>query len=56
MYERIVVGTDLSTTAKIACDRAAALAKKVGAKLHLVHAGTDPGEPLDELAREYGAE
>lgn len=56
MYERIVVGTDLSTTAKVASDRAAGLAKKLGAKLFLVHAGSDPGEPLEELAKEYGAE
>lgn len=56
MYKRIVVGTDLSTTAKYATDRAAALAKRLGAELYLVHAGSDPGEPLDALAREYGAE
>jgi nucleotide-binding universal stress UspA family protein len=56
MYQRIVVGTDLSSTAKIATDRAAALAKKLKAKLYLVHAGSDPGEPLAELAKQYGAE
>ena len=56
MYKRIVVGTDLSTTAKYATDRAAALAKRLGAELYLVHAGSDPGESLDALAREYGAE
>ena len=56
MYKRIVVGTDLSATAKYATDRAAALAKRLGAKLYLVHAGSDPGERLDTLAREYGAE
>jgi nucleotide-binding universal stress UspA family protein len=56
MYKRIVVGTDLSTTAKYATDRAAALAKRLGAKLYLVHAGTAPGETLDALAREYDAE
>jgi nucleotide-binding universal stress UspA family protein len=56
MYERIVVGTDLSTTAKIATDRAAILAKKLGAKLHLVHAGSDPDGAVEKLAKEYGAE
>jgi nucleotide-binding universal stress UspA family protein len=56
MYKRIVVGTDLSTTAKYATDRASALAKRLGAELYLVHAGTDPGDALDALAREYGAE
>ncbi|MEA2488092.1 MAG: hypothetical protein QOF16_1746 [Actinomycetota bacterium] len=56
MYKSIVAGTDLSTTAKIATDRAANLAQKLDAKLYLVHAGTDPGDPLKELAGEYGAE
>lgn len=55
MYKRIVVGTDLSTTAKCATDRAAALAEALGAELYLVHAGTDPGAPLEDLASEYGA-
>lgn len=55
MYKRIVAGTDLSTTAKYATDRAAALAKKLGAELYLVHAGTDSDAPA-ELAGEYGAE
>ena len=56
MYKKIVAGTDLSKTAKIATDRAAALASKLGADLVLVHAGSDPGEPLQELAKGYGAE
>ncbi|HEY7873584.1 MAG TPA: universal stress protein [Actinomycetota bacterium] len=56
MYERIVVGTDLSTTAQVATDRAAALAKKLGAQLYLVHAGSDPGDALEDLAKGYGAE
>lgn len=56
MYKSIVAGTDLSKTAKIATDRAANLAEKLGAKLYLVHAGADPGEPLQDLARSYGAE
>jgi nucleotide-binding universal stress UspA family protein len=56
MYERIVVGTDLSATAQVATDRAAALANKLGAKLYLVHAGADPGDALEDLAQEYGAE
>ena len=53
MYKKIVVGTDLSSTAKIATDRAASLASKLGAELTLVHAGTDPGQPLDDLAEAH---
>lgn len=56
MYNKIVVGTDLSETSKIAVRHAAALAEKVGASLVLVHAGNDPGEPLKELAADVGAE
>ena len=56
MYKKIVVGTDLSTTAKVATDRAASLASKLDADLTLVHAGPDPGAPLEELATAYGAE
>lgn len=56
MYEHIVVGTDLSPTAKIATDHAAALAARLGSKLYLVHAGSDPGEPLRQLGDEYGAQ
>ena len=55
MYEKIVVGTDLSDTARVATDRAAALAQGLGSELILVHAGTDPGEPLQKLAQSYGA-
>ncbi len=55
MYKSIVVGTDLSATAKYATDRAAALANKLGAELYLVHAGTD-SDALTDLAKEYGAE
>jgi nucleotide-binding universal stress UspA family protein len=55
MYEQIVAGTDLSDTARIATDRAAMLASTLGATLTLLHAGSDPGEPLAELGREYGA-
>ena len=55
MYTKIIAGTDLSDTAKIATDRAAMLASKLGAELTLLHAGSDPGEPLAELGREYGA-
>ena len=55
MYKKIVAGTDLSPTARIATDRAASLAQKLGAELVLVHAGTDPGQELDELAGSYGA-
>ena len=56
MYQKIVAGTDLSTTAQVATDRAAALAERLGADLVLVHAGKDPGERFDELADDYGAE
>lgn len=56
MYKRVVAGTDLSETARIATDRAAALAGRLGIPLVLVHAGSDPGEPLEALAKEYGAE
>lgn len=56
MYKKIVAGTDLSQTAKVATDRAAALASRVGADLVLVHAGSDPGAPFKELAQSYGAE
>nr|MDQ3957931.1 universal stress protein [Actinomycetota bacterium] len=54
MYERIVVGTDLSDTARVATDRAAALARRLDAELFLVHAGRDPGEAFAKLAAEYG--
>jgi nucleotide-binding universal stress UspA family protein len=56
MYKKIVAGTDLSTTAKVATDRAASLASKLGADLVLVHAGSDPGAQFEELAGSYGAE
>lgn len=54
MYERIVVGTDLSKTARVATDRAAGLARRLDAELHLVHAGRDPGEAFAKLAADYG--
>ena len=56
MYKRILAGTDFSKTARIATDRAARLAKSLGAEFILLHAGRDPGEPLQDLAKEYGAE
>jgi nucleotide-binding universal stress UspA family protein len=56
MYERIVAGTDLSKTAEIATQRAAALARGLSAKLVLVHAGSDPGAPLEDLAQSLDAE
>ena len=56
MYERIVAGTDLSATAKRATDRAFLLSEKVGAELVLLHAGRDPGAPLEALGSEYGAQ
>ena len=55
MYERIVAGTDLSPTAKRATDRAFLLAGKVDAEFILLHAGVDPGAPLEQLGNEYGA-
>ena len=54
MYKKIVVGTDLSDTARIATDRAHLLAQKLGADLTLVHAGRDSDE-LAKLASELGA-
>jgi nucleotide-binding universal stress UspA family protein len=56
MYRKIAVGTDLSETAAVAVEHAAWISSKVGAELVLVHAGSDPGEPLAELAKKYGAE
>lgn len=54
MYERVVVGTDLSATAKVATERAAVLAQRLGAELLIVHAGKE-SEALDQLASEHGA-
>ena len=54
MYERVVVGTDLSRTAKVATERAAVLAERLGAELLIVHAGKE-SEALDQLASEHGA-
>jgi nucleotide-binding universal stress UspA family protein len=56
MYKKIVVGTDLSSTSRVAVAHAAELAKRLGGDLILVHAGEDPGEPLAELGSKYGAE
>ena len=56
MYKKIAVGTDFSDTARIATDRAAGLAKSLGAELTLVHAGSNRQEELDELAKSYSAE
>jgi len=55
MYERIVVGTDLSETARVATDRAANLAGHLRAGLTLVHVGRDR-QGAEALAEEYGAE
>jgi nucleotide-binding universal stress UspA family protein len=55
MYKRIVAGTDFSKTARVATDRAAALAKALGGELILVHAGEDPGKPFEALGKGYGA-
>ncbi|MDQ5814885.1 MAG: universal stress protein [Actinomycetota bacterium] len=54
MYERIVVGTDLSRTARVATDRAAHLAPRIEAELVLVYAGDDPSGDVEALAKEYG--
>ncbi|HEV2755142.1 MAG TPA: universal stress protein, partial [Actinomycetota bacterium] len=54
MYDRIVVGTDLSKTARVATDRAAGLARRLEAELYLVHAGRDPGDEFAKLAADYG--
>lgn len=56
MYKKIVAGTDFSKTAKIASDHAASLAKALEAQLILIHAGADPQNELEKLAKEYGAE
>lgn len=54
MYKRVLVGTDLSRTAKVATDRAATLASALGAELIVAHAGRS-NDALEELAAEYGA-
>jgi nucleotide-binding universal stress UspA family protein len=51
-----VAGTDLSPTAQVATDRAAMLARKLGANLTLLYAGTNPGYPLGAMGRSYGAD
>ena len=56
MYKKVAVGTDLSPTARIASDHAAAMAKSLGAEMVLIHVGPDPGDPFRELAETYGAE
>jgi nucleotide-binding universal stress UspA family protein len=55
VYERIAVGTDLSTTSRVAVEQAASLAEKLGAELILIYAGRDPGDALQQLADEHGA-
>ena len=56
MYKHIVAGTDGSATARIATDRAAALAERLSARLTLVHGGSDSDGALASMAEEYGAE
>ena len=56
MYKKIVAGTDFSQTARIATERAASLAKRLGAELTLVHAGQNQKQELEELAQSYGAQ
>jgi nucleotide-binding universal stress UspA family protein len=58
MYERILVGTDGSSTAAKAVDRAVAVAKHAGASLTIFSAGRlDRGEKVvaDEAARHAGS-
>lgn len=54
MYQRLLVGTDLSPTAKVATDRAATLASALGAELIVAHAGTG-SDALEEVAAGYDA-
>jgi nucleotide-binding universal stress UspA family protein len=56
MYKKIVVGTDLSETSRVAVDHAASLAEKLGADLILLYAGNPSGETLETWGREVGAE
>jgi nucleotide-binding universal stress UspA family protein len=56
MYKRIVVGTDLSPTSKLAVERAAWVSQRMDADLLLVYAGSDPGDALTELAKENRGE
>ncbi|HEU4481036.1 MAG TPA: universal stress protein [Actinomycetota bacterium] len=56
MYKKIVVGTDLSETSRVAVDHAASLAQKLDAELVLLYAGNHPGESLDAWGKEVGAE
>jgi nucleotide-binding universal stress UspA family protein len=55
-YKNIVVGTNLSETARVATDRAAMLARRLDANLTLIYAGRSPGYPLGALGRSYGAD
>jgi nucleotide-binding universal stress UspA family protein len=59
MFSTIVVGTDGSTTARTAVDKAAALAKQSGASLHLVSAYKAPSQimamPMAEAMMAPGA-
>lgn len=56
MYDKVLVGTDLSQTAARAVERAAFVAQGVGAELVLLYAGRDPGAELKELGERYDAE
>ncbi len=53
MYKRILVGTDLSSTAQVATERAARLASRLDSELVIVHAGSDR-ERVEEVAEGYG--
>lgn len=56
MYKAIVAGTDFSATAEIATERAAYLARILGAELMIVHAGSDPEGRLEEVGKRLGSE
>jgi nucleotide-binding universal stress UspA family protein len=56
MYKRIVVGTDLSPTSKLAVKRASWLAQRMDVRLELIYVGSDPGERLHKLAQENKGE
>ena len=53
MYKRVLVGTDLSTTAEAATERAAHLAGRLDAVLMIVHAGSDQAR-VEEVAKRHG--
>lgn len=56
MYKAIVAGTDFSSTAEIATQRADYLARTLGAQLTVVHAGSDSEGALAEIAARFECE